>query len=384
VEAIRDHIDDDHDGEVDRTLGAYLGMLDDFDKETAMADTAGAAAARGFDRNADGEEAPPEPRRHAHRGRTGIPPRFVGRVRDRAQNLDSDEDDEEQSDQARPPAIRGRTDDADADGPRKRREIDDLMRFEVGDDATLPPDLRRTLAAMRKFAADPAHAKARVLDSPIRPDFPTSLWADVIANAFVDFDRIYDYHFATGTEGRKAVHQLGELRLITDTSKVDRRVRTPGDWIMAWAKYHDAVVFVFPHRRQELRVYGTHIQDTFLANPNGSDRVLQYDRRVRARAADSARLRLCDVTAFFSDYQYFIHNGGPSGTSGAGRAPAKTPNPQRDSIDDICRRFNFTTCRDAGACKFKHVCIKCRKKGHSLNACGTGAGSSDGGPAAKK
>jgi hypothetical protein len=249
VEAVRDHFQGDNGAELIATLGTYLGLLDDFDRERA-------AAVQG-----------------------GLGP---------GQDLGRDEDDEEPADQVRAPAIRGRVEDADDDEPRKRRTIDNLIRFRVGDDPSLPADLRQTLEAVEGFARDPGYAKARILRCPTRPDFPTTLWGDILTNSFVDLDKVFDFHYATAGAGKRTVH------------------RTCGDWAIAWAKYKAAVQFVFPHpdRDRELAAYGSHIEDTFLANPSATDRVLKYDRRVRTRAAESARL-LSDFHAFFTKYQYF-------------------------------------------------------------------------------
>ena len=237
ADAVQDQFRDE--AELTGTLSTYFRMLDDFDREKA-------AALQG-----------------------GLRP---------DQDPGRDQNDEEPEDQVGPPAIRGRDEDADINGPRKRRNIDNLMRFSVGPDLSLPAELRETLEAVKDFAKDPAHAKARILSCQTRPDFPSALWGDVISNSFIDLDKVIDFHYATGGAAKRTVHQFGDLQLVSDTTKTDRHVRTSGDWGIAWGRYRAAVQFVFPHREQELAAYGRHIEDTFLANPSRTNRVLQYDK----------------------------------------------------------------------------------------------------------
>jgi hypothetical protein len=326
---------------LDRALGDYLGMLQDFDRERD-------AALQG--------------------------------VRGGGQNVDRDEVQEERPDPAARPPIRGRAEDADSDGPRKRQAIDGLMRFDVDQRAGLPQDLQRTLEAVDIFASDPGYAKAKIIKCSSRPEFPAALWGDIISNSFVDLDRIFDFHYTTEGEGKRLIQRIGDMQLVSDSAKLDKHVRTCGDWIIAWAKYKAAVLFVFPHRQYELDKYGAHIENCFLSNPSTPDRVLKYDRRVRTRAAESGCLRLCDTTEFFADYSYFVINAAPgprAGPSSGSGGSSRTP--QRERSNEICRRFNFTSCRDAAACRYRHACIKCGRRGHTISACPDGGQNPDGG-----
>jgi hypothetical protein len=325
--------------ELDDALGDYLALLNDHDRDRAAALQAGGAGP----------------------------------------NLDHGQIDEAQPDLAARPPVRGRDDEGEEDGPRKRQAIDALMQFPAGPRGAIPEDLQQTLDAVRAFANDPAYAKGRVLDATAKPEFPAALWSDVISNSYVDLDRVFDFHYTVDGGGKRLIQRIGDLQLVSDSPKVDKHVRTSGDWTIAWAKYRAAVLFVFPHRQYELDKYGAHIESSFLSNPLVHDRVLLYDRRVRTRAAESGLLRLCDTTEFFSDFNYFVLSPGPvqRGSSGGGRARATAG--QRNQSSDICRRFNFGTCRDAASCKYQHVCIRCQKEGHSLNTCPNGRQSSDGG-----
>lgn len=95
---------------------------------------------------------------------------------------------------------------------------------------------------------------------------------------------------------------------------VERQISEFGEWAYTWDKYEKAVLFAFPHRELELQQYKKHIKEIFLflAQPGVFKDVLQYDRRVRKRVAESGSLRLCDFSEFSSDYLSFIINGDDS------------------------------------------------------------------------
>ena len=136
------------------------------------------------------------------------------------------------------------------------------------------------------------------------------------------------------------------LRFSLHDRRRREKIRPP---VIAWAKCKAAVLFVFPHS-EELSIYGARIEDTLLANPSTPDRVLKYDRRVRTRVAESPRIRLSDVSAFFPDYAYFNLTTGTIGTLGALRDPGQAWCGRRERSPEVCRRFNFTSCHDMGAC----------------------------------
>jgi hypothetical protein len=184
-------------------------------------------------------------------------------------------------------------------------------------------------------------------------------------------------------EGQKLIQRIGDLQLVSDSTKVDKQVRSCGDWTIAWAKYKAAVLFVFPHRLFELNKYGAHIENTFLSNPNSADRVLKYDKWVRTHAAESGCLRLSDTREFFSDYNYLVINAGPGPRPPVASGSGQSGTSQRERSSEICQRFNFSTCRDAGTCRFWHACIKCRRRGHSINTC-PDSGQNPDGPTAKR
>jgi hypothetical protein len=108
----------------------------------------------------------------------------------------------------------------------------------VGDDTILPADLGQTLEAVQGFALD-IQPMPKAAFSVARQDpsvFPATLWGDVLANSFVDLDKVFDFHNTTAGEGKTSVHQFGDFQLVSDATKIERH-RSCGDWTIAWAKH---------------------------------------------------------------------------------------------------------------------------------------------------
>jgi hypothetical protein len=124
------------------------------------------------------------------------------------------------------------------------------------------------------------------------PNSHPTFGKNILANTFIDFNQIFSQIF----------------------HPVERQISDFGEWAYTWDKYEKAVLFAFPHRELELQQYKKHIQEIFLflAQPGVYKDVLQYDRRVRKRVAESGSLRLCDFSEFSSDYLSFIINGDDS------------------------------------------------------------------------
>jgi hypothetical protein len=186
---------------------------------------------------------------------------------------------------------RGREDEGKPDHPAKHPIDLELIPF--GRPVKLPDDLRLTHELQDNYGRDPEYAKAILLKDPYRPEFPSNLWENVLANTFIDFNQIFSQLFCP----------------------VDRQISGSGDWAYTWDKYEKAVLFAFPHRDLELQQYKKHIQEQFLALPDAPKTILQYDKRVRTRVAESGSLRLCDLSEFSSDYLWLVVSG--DGTDGA-------------------------------------------------------------------
>ncbi|KAN0115960.1 hypothetical protein V8E52_006500 [Russula decolorans] len=146
---------------------------------------------------------------------------------------------------------RGREDGGEPDHPAKH-PIEKPIPF--GRPVSLPDDLRLTHELRDTYRRDPADVKAILLGDPSRPEFPSDLWDDVLANKFIDFNQILSQIF--------------------------------------WGN--------------DLEQYKNHIQELFLAAPDAPKSILAYDTRVRTRVAESGNLRLCDLSEFNSDLLWLV------------------------------------------------------------------------------
>jgi hypothetical protein len=239
-----------------------------------------------------------------------------------------------------------------------------------------PIDRQRELQVARtrriqvNFARDPEYAQSRILRNPRRPAFPRSLWGEVIANDYVDLNDVFDYHFSTDGAKRYS-YEVGEPRLVLKSPlKVEQQIHSAEDWGTAWIIYQRAVLFLYPHRERELSEYASHIFDMFINFPAVPDRVLLYDKRVRSRTAREAGRRLSDFAEFYVDLsQIVVLNAIP----GLFRESQPSGRPARDRSSEICRRYNRGLHHDPVRCRYQHICMMCREKGHIGLVCGRGA-----------
>ncbi|KAL1937234.1 hypothetical protein VTO73DRAFT_13930 [Trametes versicolor] len=125
-------------------------------------------------------------------------------------------------------------------------------------------DLQRTLVLKENYTCDLSLAKQRVVCSPGGPSIPDSVWVDVLANHYVDLDKIFSAIYAVDGD-RKSCIKLGELELVEFPAKPKRLVQRHGHWTVAWALYQRAVLYVYPHREGELRAYSDQINSFFAA-----------------------------------------------------------------------------------------------------------------------
>jgi hypothetical protein len=261
--------------------------------------------------------------------------------------------------------------DGEADQGRTVQKTMDLslLRFKKKDEpAVLREDVALTLKLQANYACDPAYVRNEILIHPGRPDFPTALWGDVVANAYVDLDKVFDSHF-------------GQFQLVSDFTKVERHVRNSTDWTVAWARYQDAVVFLYPHRADELSTYARFIHNTFIGRAGAPEQVILYDKRVRTRIAECIRLKLTDTEAFASDFFQCVVTGTIFKSSSARGGNSTGP---RDRASEICRKYNLGLCGDSGRCRFQHACLKCKKKGHRSAVCSETSADGGQGPSTQR
>ncbi|TFY81460.1 hypothetical protein EWM64_g2544 [Hericium alpestre] len=264
----------------------------------------------------------------------------------------------------------------------KRRVDDTLIPFaQSGDLSGLAPELRQTLQLKENYMRNLDYSKQLVVSNPDVPEFPPSLWKDVLANNFVDLDKVLSGNYSTSGEP-KVIEKFGDTgyAFTAGDIKASKSICSHGEWTIAWNSYYDAVVFAYPHRQRELRLYATEINHFFGANlAEFADRVIQFDRAARSCAAKSNRLLLSDIGNFNDlSISHFTSTG-----TGFGKAPSKVQASGNRGTPEICRRFNDRICTSR-TCKFRHTCFTCKARDHSSHACNKAASGSGTQPKAKR
>ncbi|KAF9543883.1 hypothetical protein CPC08DRAFT_621102, partial [Agrocybe pediades] len=160
---------------------------------------------------------------------------------------------------------------------------------------------------------------------------------------------------------------FGDTKLATSIDEPKRRVRSAYEWSSAWHLATRATSFLFPHRQDELREYGTYIEGWFTAkHPSLHPKVLLFDNSIRNLVAGGESCRLTDFHKFLQLQNAILVPGGPEYQLSSSQSK-----PSRGKSFEICNRFNTTTgCPNSDSdCRYKHICKSCRKPGHSQSSC---------------
>ena len=362
---------------IDSTLASYLTHLEDYARtstrsaEGPAGGSAGPGTATGQPQGEDsdaaevrqlavefeqsGEEASPtQPRRRSHK-------------RPQREKASAGSSDGSSSD--------------DEPGSAKRRHADPSLyawsKHRGAFDALLSPDLQETFALQRNYAEDPKQAVVDVLNCPGAPEFPAAEWLNIFKGNPIDLNHVLTSRYTLAWD-EKQVEQLGDFEISHRTLVPSKPVQTAGDWVIAWQQTIKAVTFAFPHRHDELVKYNEHILGLFAAiTPTLHQRILDYDRAVRKRAASARHVRLTDAAAFDDLRLQFIESAGASVASEERRQAARTGRGrtkgrrarERDP-SELCRRFNAGVEHGpAGDCPYRHACLNCGSVNHPKSEC---------------
>ncbi|KAJ3506134.1 hypothetical protein NLJ89_g7034 [Agrocybe chaxingu] len=289
IAILKDHTRDDETDSALASLGSYLTVLDNYDRLQR------AAADRG---HGSGGTVDAGTREHMDDGdpldRTSTPSSIESGTRKRSRSLDSEDGD------------LGRHD--------GRRRIDpNVFPWNIQEElspSALAPDLRQTLVALENFSRDLKLAKSSLLNSARCPQFPDGEWTNLLAGRVVDLDHVLSGVYSIDSDSRKR-ERLGSLEVIVGGGNPLRTIRTHSDWVIAWDVFVQAVLYVFPHRSNELTAYGKFIRQLFTSVPvERHARVIQFDRAARLRAASRRDLLLSDHHQFTDLNVLWIQNAG--------------------------------------------------------------------------
>ncbi len=205
------------------------------------------------------------------------------------------------------------------------------------------------------------------LGSTVDPKIKAKIWA----NQYVEFEDILfgdtrsKYTLKTDTEG--------EFRIV----QFDRKITTIGQWSQAFDVFVSVYIqkASFVSHLPELLTYGREIKKMAERNMN----FLMYDDLFRR---DRARLQNPYSWAAFREDLYheatFNKDSSSSKASAvkvtASSAPSSTPNSQKKSVyipRGFCFSFhsNGQSCDEGSACRYQHLCFRCKKGDHPQYQC---------------
>jgi hypothetical protein len=216
-------------------------------------------------------------------------------------------------------------------------------------EANLPPALRIARQRINAFKQDKSASVNIILAFAGRPDFPESLWKQVIFGEYVDFEKL--------------------LAEYTYNSSEDRvNVSTFLEWQCCWDRYADAVTYIFKERSNEITAYGIYLGGLFRSfQQDVHDRIILYDAAVRKSVARQGDLLFTDHARFDDIFQSLLH---PQGVFAYASGSGKSGKPKRGKTSEQCRRFNAGGCPDsANQCRFRHTCSSCKSPDHGQIAC---------------
>jgi hypothetical protein len=255
--------------------------------------------------------------------------------------------------------------------PKRRKTVPDAdqpwLIDSIINEASLRPELRKTLQLLRSWSADPKGLRFSIINSADCPEFPFSEWTNIIAGKAISLDQVLSAMYTTISDNR-STHKVGGIEIVSEAAAQPTKiVRSHGEWAAAWQKAQAAYIYVMPHRAEELRKYGDHISQLFSAfGGNNHGRIINYDKAVRTLIASRRNVTLGDYHEFQAlRIAHLDHHGsGNAQASGSGakvtEAKPKSNTSKRRS--ETCHRHNNGTC--PGSCGRLHACNLCRDPTH--------------------
>ncbi|KAJ6570339.1 hypothetical protein B0H10DRAFT_1759974, partial [Mycena sp. CBHHK59/15] len=236
----------------------------------------------------------------------------------------------------------------------------------------LSPELAKTREQLVEFAKDHKYVLGTILNSSRHISFPESEWTAIVKGQAVDLNKVITSQYSVALE-RQHTESIGNgVQLLFGSAAPTKAVTTHSEWITAWTRAADAMVFVFPHRRRELDGYRQYITDLFSScGEHVHNRIILLDRKIRDEAAGRRDLELSDCKQFSHWERSFLNDNGaayletsskhkaksPSGRGGGGGS-SSSADPKKSS--EPCKRFNDERCpSNKTTCRYTHICSRC-------------------------
>ncbi len=220
---------------------------------------------------------------------------------------------------------------------------------------------RKTQMLKAVYNFDPKNAVCSLDAQGDCPPFPYPLWRDILCNRHIDFGAIIEDFQSVQAQYDDSV-QLGEGEELTvrcGATGKGCRIRTQGDWITAFDRYSEAVLWAYPHRQVELRKYHKHITAKFSSCVDHA-RVTQYEAAARKYVLQNRHLTLADTHEFVDiAYSHLNPDGSAYQNDKSPRTRTKGGGNKKGGSTPTCGEFNSKKGCTFNPCKFRHVCRGC-------------------------
>ncbi|THH15072.1 hypothetical protein EW146_g5340 [Bondarzewia mesenterica] len=330
----------------EQSFGAYLDMLDNFERQQSAALTSGSGAVRTAEGaaparpNESGRNGHVEKRNGNKGGSTQPNVERGGSVTHTKRRLIEVEHDSD-------------SDNDDLGELSHRRRVNlDLCPWLIEDRGGAKPlseSLEQTRVLLANFASDPKLVKSTIVNTAGCPPFPDTEWLHIVSGKAVDFDQILT---ASSSTTYSAIHKekIGGVELTLPSMVPAKTVQSQGEWITCWNEVARAYLFVFPHRLAELNGYYDHVSRQFSAvHPSYHGRIIQYDKAIRTRVASCRHLALDDFVAFDDlrlQWTSSIGSGVVNASAGTGKGDSRVKRQK-----SACKCWNEGRCPfDGGTC----------------------------------
>ena len=235
------------------------------------------------------------------------------------------------------------------------------------------PSCNKTRDILDIFQRDLATVKRWIRCASSAPaGFPSTEWDALVKGETIDIDTVFSslHHIHSIDEG---VGRVGSTEIQFGRPKPAAKVETSGQWTSAFNLIVKATAFLFPHRYDELRQYGDYMEELFSAKSTAvHPKLFKYDEAIRYKVGQGQNILLTDRGEFTRYYEAIVASDGVGieGTSGGSPGVPGKGGKSKEKLD-ICHRFNGANgCSStAEKCKYKHICKKCKRRGHGKMDC---------------
>ena len=223
---------------------------------------------------------------------------------------------------------------------RKRAKEEDMPWYNVSSGPSRRSSCIETCKILLQFSEDLSGVKSLLRVANDLPErIPSSQWDRILRGKSVDLNQVLSsMHFIQLDEGRKG--RLGRAEVVFAVAESKRQVKMGSEWSSAFRRMSKAVVFLFPHQREELSDYTEHIEGLFSAkHTNIHSKVILYDQSICNRVGGGQNILLTDYQSFSSLSEVILHADGieyksdGKGTSKSGRGYDEGGPSKRD----VCR-----------------------------------------------